>query len=124
MGRMEPIIIIDSDKGQCQKLREILGAHHYPTGIFPSLLEVGDVIEKKSPHVVILNLDTVPINNLIIRDIKQRNRSINIIVFSGKSFHPELKEALRDHIYACLKQPLDYDELIYWVNTAYENGVK
>ncbi|MBW1773162.1 MAG: response regulator [Deltaproteobacteria bacterium] len=121
---MEPIIIIDSDKEQCRKLREILGAHHYPADIFPSLLDMEEVIEEKDPRVVILNLDTVPIDNRKIKDIKQRNRSINIIVFSGKSFHPELKEALRDHIYACLKQPLDYDELIYWVNTAYENGEK
>ena len=54
-------------------------------------------------------------------DIKKMDTSLQIIAISSKSFHPELEEAIRDYVYACLRQPVDPDELIYWIKSIQEN---
>jgi hypothetical protein len=41
---------------------------------------------------------------------------------SSDRFHPELKDAICYHIYACLTKPLDYDELLYWLRCIEDNG--
>lgn len=118
---MGPIYIIDSDREQCLSLCEILRAHHYTTKVLPSLSDLGPDIKHEKQRVVILNLDSVSLDNRLIRDIKKRDTFLQIIAISSKSFHPELEEAIRDYIYACLRQPVDPDELIYWVKSIHEN---
>ena len=36
-------------------------------------------------------------------------------------FHPELKEALCYHIFACINKPVDPDELVYWIRCIRDN---
>jgi hypothetical protein len=32
-------------------------------------------------------------------------------------YNPELKEAICCHLFACLKKPVDSDELLYWLKS-------
>jgi len=64
--------------------------------------------------MLILDLDTLPLDNRVFRDLKRKNPTLSIITLSTRSFHPELKEAMTDHICACLNKPVDPDELHYW----------
>jgi hypothetical protein len=36
---------------------------------------------------------------------------------SKNPFHPELKDAICYHIYACINRPIDPDELFYWLKS-------
>jgi len=36
----------------------------------------------------------------------------------------ELKEAISKHIFACLRKPVDSNELLYLLKTIFENGTK
>ncbi len=78
-------------------------------------------LEKRGPGkksgIVILDLDDPPVNNRLIRDIKRKHPTLQIIGISGRSFHPELKEAITNHIYACLCKPVDPEELAYLVKS-------
>ena len=118
---MGPIIIIDSDKEQSRKLCEILRTHHYTSKVLPGLSDLGPDTSHEKQRVVILNLDSVSLDNRLIRDIKKKESSLQIIAISSKSFHPELEESIRDFVYACLRQPVDPDELIYWIKSIHEN---
>ena len=118
---MEPIIIIDSDKAQCLNLREILESHQYATEVHPSLSDLVPDTKHEKNRVVILNLDSVSLDNRLIRDMKRKDASLQIIAISSKFFHPELEEAIRDYVHACLRQPFDPDELIYWIKSIHEN---
>ena len=38
-----------------------------------------------------------------------------VLCVSQDKFHPELKDAICYHIYACLNKPIDTEELLYWL---------
>jgi CheY-like chemotaxis protein len=67
--------------------------------------------------VLILDLDSLPVDNRFIRDLRKQNPDVPIIALSSRTFHPELQEALSLYISACLAKPVNPDELIYWVKS-------
>jgi len=73
-------------------------------------------------RAVILNLDNIAVTNRTLRDLKRKKPLTNIIALSERQFHPELEEAFREYISVCLKQPLDSDELVYWLRSILENN--
>lgn len=70
--------------------------------------------------VVIMDLDTIPIGNRIIRELTVKYPGVYFLWLSSDRFHPHLKEALCYHIYACINKPVDPDELLYWVRSICE----
>jgi hypothetical protein len=68
-------------------------------------------------NIFILDLDTLPVNNRLFRTLRRTNPAVCIIGLSSRPFHPELEEAMSQHIYACLSKPLDEEELFYWVKS-------
>ena len=67
--------------------------------------------------VLIVDLDTVALNNRTIARLKKKHPGINIIAKSQRPFHPELEESMRRFIFACLSKPLDADELNFWLKS-------
>ncbi len=123
-GRMEKgIVVVDANEEQCQKLCAVLKRHHYRTTALDSLHNLERSIQGSACQAVILDLDTVSVDNRIIRDLKRKNPGVYIVALSIRQFHPELKEAISSHIYACLGKPVDPDELIYWLRSIYEEEV-
>lgn len=70
---------------------------------------------------VLLDLDAIPVTNPMIRNLAAKHPGIPFICISRKRFHPELREAFRDHIYACLTKPVDLEELRYWLKSLWDN---
>jgi len=66
-------------------------------------------------NCVILDLDSVCINNRAVRELTIEYPHVYFLCMSKDRFHPELKDAICYHIFACLTKPLDYDELLYWL---------
>jgi DNA-binding NtrC family response regulator len=87
-----------------------------------SISEMSEYMGEKDCRALIVNLDSTPVNNTILRDLKKKKPMMNIIALSERQFHPELAEALRDHINVCLKKPVDQDELIFWMKSIFENS--
>ncbi len=115
------IVVLDADEEQCKKLCAVLQRHHYQTTALNSLDNLERSIQGSACQAVILDLDTVSVDNRIIRDLKRKNPGIYIVGLSERQFHPELKEAISSHIYACLGKPVDPDELVYCLRSIYKD---
>ncbi len=117
----EPIVVVDADEEQCKELRTILAHEHYRITTLHSLLNLEESIHEGTCRAVILDLDTVPVGNRALRELKRKNPEVFIICLSKRKFHPELEEAISRHMYACLGKPVDPDELVYLLRSIYKN---
>ena len=64
---------------------------------------------------VLLDVDSVQVENRTIRDLVLKHPGIPFLCTSRDRFHPELKDAICYHIFACINKPVDPDELLYWL---------
>ena len=116
----ERVVVVDANDEQRQELCAVLERDNFPTTPLHSLATLAEKIQASASHVVVLDLDTLPVDNRFFKDLKRTNPGVCIIGLSSRSFHPELKEAMCSHIHACLGKPVDEDELIFLVKSVFE----
>ena len=114
------ILVLDANAQSRQVICNILKSHHYPTNAIHSLSELKPCIEKENHIAVIIDIDSVPVDNFTIRNLALKYPGVRFLCTSKDRFHPELKDAICYHIYACLNKPVDPDELVYWIKSIYE----
>lgn len=112
-----PIIVVNADETEIDALRAVLERDNYLAIALTTLGDLEEKIQETASSVVILDLDTLPLDNRFIRHLKRQEEKIYIIGLSSRRFHPELQEAVSTHIYACLGKPVDNDELLYWLRS-------
>ena len=117
---MKGIIVLDSDIDSSRELKDILTVQGYPATLVNKLSSLKKLIETNQFVAVILDIDSVPVDNRTIRDLALKYPGFCFLCTSRDRFHPELKDAICYHIYACLNKPIDPDELIFWIKSIYE----
>ena len=120
--REKEVIVLDADTTQSQNLCALLKDNTYTAVPMNSLANMDEYMAEIDCRAVVLNLDNISVTNKTLRDLKRKKPSINIIALSKRQFHPELEEALREYISVCLAQPVDTDDLVYWLKTVFENN--
>ncbi len=118
----KPIVVVDADKEECDRLCILLEQQNYGTVSLHSLHDLEKIIQKTACRVVILDLDSLPVDNRSIKDLRRQHPGLRIMGLSSSSYHPELEQAMSDDICACLRKPLDLDELIYCIKSFCQNG--
>jgi DNA-binding NtrC family response regulator len=115
------IVVLDADRQQCGKLCNILEQNYHRVTPMYSLPDLERSLQEPEEgySVVIIDLDTLPVDIHLFRRIKRLKPSLNIICLSSRPFHPELEEAMVRHIYACLSKPVDEDELVFWIKSLF-----
>jgi DNA-binding response OmpR family regulator len=116
----ERIGVAESNGEASQALCTELEGHGYRATPVASLSDLEAGIREAEFKVVILDLDSFPVKNRFLRDLRRRNPEVHVIGLSSRTFHPELEEAMRNDISACLGKPIDVDELIYWLKSICE----
>lgn len=116
------IAVLDADEKQCQELCLILEEMGYRTTSVNSIKNLEKYIQQGSCLAVFLDIDTVSIDNRVIRNLTIRNPEVYFFCLSKHRYNPELKEAICYHIYACLNKPVDLDELLYWLRSIDKDG--
>jgi DNA-binding NtrC family response regulator len=116
------VIVLDTDTTQSQNLITFLNDNAYTATPMNSLANMDQYMAETDCRAVVLNLDNISVTNKILKDLKRKKPTINIIAHSKRQFHPELDEALREYISVCLAEPVDTDELDYWLKSIYENN--
>jgi len=115
------ILVLSADKKECNEFCDLLNEQHFRTVSILSLPDMITFIEDTECMVVIIDLDSVPIDNRTIRELTLKYPGIYFLCLSSDRFHPHLKEALCYHIYACINKPVDPDELLYWVRSIHKD---
>ena len=115
------VAVLDRDQKQCENLCALLSDHRYKVSSLGSLVDLDRYLEESECRAVVLDLDTMAIDNRLLRNFKRKNPLVHIIAFSERQYHPELEEALRDYIFACLAKPFDPDELFYLLESIFKN---
>ena len=115
------ILVIDADKKQCRQLCELITNKQYKAAPLYSLHNLEETITETGCLAILWDIDTVPVENRIIRDLTINFPDVYFFGLSRHQFHPELKDAICYHIYACISRPIDPDELFYWLRSIDEN---
>ena len=114
------IVILDADPVSSAELSNILNSKNYPNVAVPALSSLEGLFDSDQYVAVVLDIDSVPVDNRAIRNMALKNPGVRFLCTSKDRFHPELKDAICYHIYACLNKPVDPDELLFWVKSIYE----
>lgn len=114
------IILLDADRDNSRKLSNMLTSRGYPVTITRAFSSLEELIESNRYVAAILDIDSVPVENRKIRDLALKYPGFCFLCTSKDRFHPELKDAICYHIYACMNKPVDPDELLFWIRSIYE----
>jgi DNA-binding NtrC family response regulator len=109
------VIIVD----QTQAELDGLCTHIEHAGYFAIPLRSAGLLEEKleseKPMAVILDTDSILLDNRSLLHFSQKSPGTSILLISTRKIHPELKEAVGQCIYACITKPLDLDEVDFWL---------
>ena len=111
------ILVVNADKIQCQSLCEELGQEKYHTIPLHSLEDLQKKVQDGIAQMVLLDLDSLPVDDRFILKLRKQIPSLPIVGISERSYHPELKESLSSQICACIVKPTDFEELIYCIRS-------
>lgn len=115
------IAVLDANEEECRELCELLAQRHYKTVALHSLTELKVCLTDHACKSVLMDIDSVPVDNRTIRELTIKHPEIYFLCTSKERFHPDLKDAICYHIYACLNKPVDPDELFYWLRSIDED---
>ncbi len=122
--KKKPILVLDADREQGLELCDLLDEGRYPAIPLYSMSNLEKNIRHSGCQAVVIDIDTVPIDNRTVRQLTLKFPGVYFFCLSKQPFHPELKEAICYHIYACLNRPVDPDELFYWLRSINENDTE
>ena len=114
------IVVVDADQSQCGQLCSLLNDNRYSTKAIHSIQYLESSIQQCDCLAVILDIDSIPVNNRTIRDLALKYTGTRFLCTSKDRFHPDLKDAICYHIYACLNKPVDPDELLFWIKSIFD----
>ena len=118
------VAVLDPYKNQYGELRSVLEEEHYRVQSFQSMEDLPRLLGEWPVRALILDLDLLSVSNRSLKELRKHNPDLCIIVLSGRSFHPELKEALSHYIDACFSKPVEWEDLLYYLRGALNNAVK
>ena len=84
--------------------------------------KLGACIRKTGSIAVIMDLDSISVDNRIVRECARGFPEVYFFGASIDRFHPDLQDAISNHFCACLRKPIDLDEIIFWLRSLYENS--
>jgi len=119
--RYKTIILMNADPEESAAIALLLKEADFNTQSVTTPSELKKKMKDAHVLAVIMDLDSVTVDNRSIKDIALQYPTIPFLCISKERFHPELKDSIRDHVYACLTKPIDPDELNYWLKCIRED---
>lgn len=119
---MQPkLLIVNEDTAEREALCALLAKEGYLAEVVTILDELESRMGTGDYLAVLLDVDSVQVENRTIRDWVLANPGIPFLCTSQDRFHPKLKDAICYHIFACINKPVDPDELRYWLRCIRED---
>lgn len=114
------IVHLNDSKNSSEELSHILNSENYSFTETNTLLSLEKLLASDQYLAVVMDIDSIPIDNRMIRDLTLKYPGIRFLCTSKDRFHPELKDAICYHIFACLNKPVDPDELLFWIKSIFK----
>ena len=108
-----------ADPDSMGELSGILKSANYASTDVHALSSLDALLDSDGYVAVIIDIDSVQVDNRTIRTMALKYPGVRFLCSSRDRFHPELKDAICYHIYACLNKPVDPDELLFWIKSIY-----
>jgi len=115
------VFVVNADPKQSEDISYLLEQAGCLATVVDSMTDLKDRLKDKACIAVIVDIDSVLVDNRTIRDLASAFPATPFLCLSKERLHPELKDSIRDHIYACLTKPIDPDELNYWLRCIRED---
>jgi DNA-binding response OmpR family regulator len=115
------VLVVAGNRGPGHEVCSLLQELDYAATLISSLKDLEQELKKDPEVAVILDLDTVPVNNQFLRGLRKVHHQIDILGISELSYHPGLEEVIGSHLLACLVKPLDVEELCFWLKSISEH---
>jgi DNA-binding NtrC family response regulator len=107
------IIIVGKKVQESQGLIKLIEEEKYRGIAVTSISALETSLVKKECMAVLIDIDTVPVENRGLRELTLKYPQSPFLCMSNDKYHPELKEAICYHIYACINKPVNSDELFF-----------
>jgi DNA-binding NtrC family response regulator len=107
------VFIVDADPEESAGISHLLQLAGCVAQTVGSTAELRNRLSGKGCIAVIMDIDSVAMDNRTIRDLAAAFPTMPFLCISKERFHPQLGDSIRNHIYACLTKPVDPDELGY-----------
>lgn len=117
----QQIIIANSDRDESGQLADMIRSTGCRCRLCHSLNEMMTALEDSPALAVVLDIDSLDMDNRAIRSLTLAYPDTCFLCTSRERFHPELKEALCYHIFACINKPVDPEEMVYWIRCIRDN---
>jgi len=115
-GFTNTVVILGADAQDSEAICRIIEKGPYRTETCPTIGKLETMLASDPCRTVILDIDSVPLDNRTIRELTRSYPSTYFLCTSRERFHPDLKDAISHHLFACLHKPVDPDELHYFLN--------
>ena len=117
----DSVFVLSADAGDRDHICRCVEEGGYHTQHFASLSGLEAGLMSSECMAAILDIDSVPLDNRAIRKLTLSFTAVCFLCASREHFHPELKDAISNHLFACLNKPLDSDELHYFLKCIQNN---
>ena len=107
--------IITNDSSIGASLAGQLPKTLYRAHTLTSLTALTDGLPATATCIAAMDIDTIEPDIQRIRALKQKYSNLVLLAFSELKFHPEHKDVLSTHFFACLSKPVDVDEMLYLI---------
>jgi len=87
----------------------------FRASVLTSLKALTDELPIASTFIAAVDIDSFEPDIQRIKALKRKYMDVVLLAFSERKFHPEHKEVLSEHFFACLTKPIDMDELLYLI---------
>jgi DNA-binding NtrC family response regulator len=115
------VLVLAGDKGPGRNVYSLVQELDYTATLISSLKDLEEKLQKDPEVVVILDLDSVKVNHQFLKGLRKVHPQLQMLGVSELSYHPGLKEVIGSHLLACLVEPLDVDELCFWLKSIGEH---
>ncbi len=107
----KPVLLI-SEESDGKELMMVFEDQGYSAMLITSVALFHETQIPQSLSVVILDLDLPMVTNYFVSQLRNKTGAW-IIGISMQQFHPQLEESLRKDLFAVVRKPIDYSELLY-----------
>ena len=118
----DTVLLLNAETVDAQDVCPVLESNGFKYRLISRIEELEGELRTAAYMAVILDIDSFSITNRVIRELTLAFPGICFLCTSKDRFHPELKDAICYHIYACITKPVDPDELIYLLRCIRNDG--